>query len=767
MKLKNITQPTFLIVSIFLLILYMSYNIINTKIEQLKIDKYNKVALDMKNQFFTLVEQKQDALSYISLAIAQNEVIKQALEEKNHKLLHLDLFAKELKEYTNLKYIWFHVITADGQSFYKSWTKKRLENILDVRHDIALIMKNPKITNDISVGKYNMTFKSIVPIYDDRHKLLGLFETIAQFNSITQNMLKNKYETIVIVNKNYTPQLKLANKSKFFDNYFIPSNTASVDILKKQPIDKLLKKFETNSFVLYPDWNKIATLDKLYDAQGNVMAYVILLSDLNTINMQDIYDVRNNFIIFSILLVFIFLVFLYYLYVRENTKLIKKINEKLERKVTEKTASLEYLAYHDFLTKLPNRFMFSETLETIMSDEVKEICVVFLDLDNFKDINDNYGHIVGDKLLKEIAKRLKTVQDSYTESLLARLGGDEFTILLKNSNDTQLMSMLEDVQNLMNEKIVIDNHLIEVTFSIGLSKYPTDAKNADELIRNADIAMYKAKELGKNRYMVYNTQMSELIAKRLKMTQNLKQALKNEEFLVYFQPQVNAQTSSIVGAEALIRWVHPQEGTVRPDEFMPLAEDIGLITQIDEWMMLRASQYFMQLYVENIEAGNLSLNLSSKQLSINDYVNRVEEILAQTGFDIKNLELEILEGQIVENKQDAIAKLSQLKSKGAKIAIDDFGTGYSSLSYIKKLPISKLKIDKSFIDPLPNDDESRAIVLSIITIAKHLCLDIIAEGVENKDQKDFLLNAGCINVQGYYYSKPLVYEDFKKFLLQF
>lgn len=767
MQKENITKNLLLIIFILFIVIYIGYSFVNNKIEDLKVDQYSEVAFNMKNQLTTLIEQKEDALSYISLTMVQNEQIKQALKENNHTLLHLDLCAKKLTEHTNLKDVWFQVVNVKGQSFYKSWTKKRLENILNIRRDLAKTIKTPKVVNGISVGKYNITFKSIVPVYDQQSKFLGLFETITQFNSIIQNMMKNSYEVVLIVDHRYSKQLTLADKSHFIDGYFIPNNSSSVKILKNQVINKLLKALDESPYILYPQFDRIATLYKLYDTSGKAMAYAILMTKLSDINMQDIYDMRNDFIVFSALLIFGVFGFLYYLYVRENTKLITIMNEKLEKKVLQKTASLESIAYHDFLTRLPNRFKFSKTLETLITDNFSEICVIFLDLDNFKDINDNYGHLVGDKLLKVIAKRLSGLKEMYDNIFIARLGGDEFTILLKDSKKSILSEILEDVQILMNESIKVDEHSIEVTFSMGLSKYPKDGKNADELIRNADIAMYEAKEAGRNRYMVYNTHMSKVIAQRLQLTKKLKEALDNKEFMVYFQPQVNAQTNSVIGAEALIRWIHPQDGMIRPDEFMPLAEDIGLITQIDEWMLLRASQYYMQLRSEGIEHGSLSLNLSTKQLATHNFVNRVEEILAQTGFDINNLEFEILEGQIVENEQDSIIKLSQLKYKGAKIVVDDFGTGYSSLSYIKKLPISKLKIDKSFIDLLPEDDENRAIVLSIITIAKHLCLEIIAEGVEDRAQKNFLVDSGCVNIQGYFYSKPLSDNDFKNYLKKF
>lgn len=767
MRKGSLKKSILLILFLLFFLIFLAYNAVNDKIENLKTEKYNEIALDMKNQFATLVEQKQKALNYISLAMAQNELIQKSLVENNHNILHLDSFSNLLKENTDLHNIWFHIVNSKGESFYKSWSDKRLENILALRDDIAQAIQEPKISQGISVGKYSITFKSIVPIYTQEKKLLGLFETIAQFRSITQNMLQNNYETMLVVDKRYTKQLSMAEKDKFEQGYYIPTKSVSLDVLEGSSIATLIEKLQKNNYLLLPESDRIATVYVLKDLQKKPMAYMLLFTKLSAVSMQDIIEVKSNFMFFSALLIIIFSILLFYLYLREKTKSVEQMNEELEKKVSEKTASLEYLAYHDFLTKLPNRFMFTKTLETIISDSTTdEICVVFLDLDNFKDVNDSYGHIVGDKLLKKIAQKLKALQDKYKESLVARLGGDEFTILLRNAQEVTLVSLFDEISTMMNEEIQIDSHCIDVTFSMGISRFPEDAKTAEELLRNADIAMYKAKEAGKNRYRVYNTQMSEMLAKRLTMTKNLQKALENEEFSVYFQPQVNAVSNRVTGAEALIRWIHPENGVISPGEFMPLAEDIGLIIQIDEWMMQRATKYFMQLYAQEIEPGKLSLNLSSKQLSTEGFVNRVEEILRQTGFEMKNLELEILEGQIVENEKDSIKKLSQLKSKGVTIAVDDFGTGYSSLSYIKKLPISKLKIDKSFVDMLPDDEESRAIVFSIITIAKHLGLQILAEGVEDILQKKFLVDAECINIQGYLYSKPLCCDDFKKFLLQ-
>jgi EAL domain-containing protein (putative c-di-GMP-specific phosphodiesterase class I) len=318
----------------------------------------------------------------------------------------------------------------------------------------------------------------------------------------------------------------------------------------------------------------------------------------------------------------------------------------------------------------------------------------------------------------------------------------------------------------MQEPIVIDKQELYTTFSIGISSYPEDGDSSTILVRNADTAMYKAKDNGKNSYQFYNSKMTELAFERAVLESNLRRAIEENEFLTYYQPKINAITGKVIGLEALVRWQHPEFGLVPPIQFISLAENIGLIKHIDTWMMKNAMQTILKFQQEGIFTGLLSLNASMKELENKKFVEYLEELIEEIGFDTQYLELEITESQIMSNPESAINTLNTIRNMGIRISVDDFGTGYSSLSYLKRLPIDNLKIDRTFIKDAYKDEDDAAIVRVIIALAKSLKLHFIAEGVETQEQLDFLLEVGCHNIQGYFYSKPLPEVEFREFLLK-
>ena len=315
--------------------------------------------------------------------------------------------------------------------------------------------------------------------------------------------------------------------------------------------------------------------------------------------------------------------------------------------------------------------------------------------------------------------------------------------------------------------IIINNIKLYTTFSIGISTFPEDADSSYILLRNADTAMHEAKNNGKNGYKFYNTKMTQLAFERVALENNLRKAIANEEFEVYFQPKIDARIDKVIGLEALIRWNHPELGLIPPVKFIPFAEDIGLIVEIDKWMMRESAMHILSWKNENISCGKLSLNVSAKQLEDVDYIEYLRKKLEIIGLFPSDLEIEITEGLLMKNNIHVISTLEAIKKLGISISVDDFGTGYSSLSYLKRLPIDKLKIDRSFVKDLPHDKDDVAIVKTIIALANNLSLDIIAEGVENKEQRDFLLDEGCPNIQGYFYSKPLRVDECREFLLRY
>jgi len=428
--------------------------------------------------------------------------------------------------------------------------------------------------------------------------------------------------------------------------------------------------------------------------------------------------------------------------------------------------TFHYHAHHDALTDLPNRFLFNDRLNQILKQakrDATKVAVLFIDLDHFKGINDSMGHKVGDELLVEVAKRLK--KEIRQTDTLARLGGDEFSIVLNQvaSNDV-VVEVTQNLINVMNAPIELREQSFYVTLSVGVAIYPEDGTTPDELLKNADAAMYQAKDDGRNTYQFYTQVMTEKAFERIAMEASFRNALSNEEFVVYYQPQMDAKTGQFIGMEALVRWMHPTMGLISPSKFLSFASDTGLIVQMDQWIMKTAMAQFVDWYRTRLKPGVLALNVSIRQLQQEGFVESVQLLLETTGCHSEWLELEVTEGQIMKDTSVAIQVLNRIKELGISLAIDDFGTGYSSLSQLKRLPINKLKIDRSFIRELPHDEEDVMISKTIIALSTNMGLSVIAEGVETQQQKEFLLQNGCRYMQGFYFGKPMLAGDIEKSL---
>ncbi|RLA73610.1 MAG: GGDEF domain-containing protein [Epsilonproteobacteria bacterium] len=442
--------------------------------------------------------------------------------------------------------------------------------------------------------------------------------------------------------------------------------------------------------------------------------------------------------------------------------------KKAEKKLVKQAENLRYHAHHDILTGLPNRVLFAEELKRgIEEADIRdgELALFFIDLDQFKQINDSLGHEIGDRVLNLVTTRLKEmVEDKY---FLSRLGGDEFTIIMKNvAKRSDLVLLAQAILDALKEPLYIENNKLYISSSIGISLYPRDGKNANNLLKYADAAMYKAKEEGRNTYQFYTIEMTEQAYEQIIMKAALQRGLEEEEFVIYYQPQVNAKNGKIIGVEALIRWQHPIMGFLEPAKFITVAKETGLLRGIDQWMMRKAMYEVREWHRQGLHFGHLSLNVTITQLKDELFVEMLLQMLDDTNFEPAWLELEITEGEVMQRYDEIIAKLKLIYSKGIHIAIDDFGTGHSSLAYLKRLPVNKLKIDRSFIVDLPHDEESVAIVKAIISLANILGLTIIAEGVETEKQQAFLIANECDNIQGYYYSRPMPAEELQKILLE-
>lgn len=438
----------------------------------------------------------------------------------------------------------------------------------------------------------------------------------------------------------------------------------------------------------------------------------------------------------------------------------------IESKLKRQTELLNFQAYHDALTGLPNRTLFEDRLQqSISRAKIREekLALLFIDLDNFKQINDTLGHDFGDAVLQIVAKRF--LQCIRTEDTLARFGGDEFTVLVQNlERASATATIAEKLNKSLNAPITVNGQELHISASIGIGIYPKDATEKQDLFKYADTAMYKAKEMGRNNYQFYSEEMTKLALKKAMMEKELRKAIKNKDFIVYYQPQIDASTGQIVGMEALVRWEHPTFGLLTPDSFIPTAEESHLIVEVDSLVMQQAMYDIKTWYDKGFNPGTLSLNLSIKQLMDAHFIRQILDTANTIGFDIEMLKFEITESQMMHDPEKSIGVLEMLRDLKIKVAIDDFGTGYSSLAHIKRLPVKTLKIDRSFIQDLPFDEEDRAISKAIIVLAQTLNLDIVAEGVETKAQLEYLMENGCNLIQGYYFSKPLPKDAMTMFM---
>ena len=452
----------------------------------------------------------------------------------------------------------------------------------------------------------------------------------------------------------------------------------------------------------------------------------------------------------------------------------------LVRDITERKQADEqiaFLAYHDNLTGLPNNRLFKDRLQQSISHAQRNdsmLAVLFLDLDRFKLINDSMGHDVGDKLLQVIADRLiegTRRQDSigvnmtFDANSVARLGGDEFTILLeKVSSQASITTVAKRLIDISALPIYIDNHEIFTSTSIGIALYPNDGKEADTLLKNADTAMYHAKKQGRNNFQFFDPSMNEASVEQLAIETSLRKAIDNNELVLYYQPQVSIIGGQIVGMEALLRWKHPLKGFISPTSFIPVAEETGMIIKIGEWVIHEACKQGADWAKRGFKPILISVNLSAKQLREDRLNEIIAQILVETGMNPKYLGLELTESAIILDPERALERLKNIKSMGIKMSMDDFGTGYSSLSYLKKFPLDTLKIDQSFIHDIMLNQEDASLVKAIISMAHSLGMDVVAEGVEQQEQLEFLAKHGCDTIQGYLFSRALPAEKVEELL---
>ena len=449
-----------------------------------------------------------------------------------------------------------------------------------------------------------------------------------------------------------------------------------------------------------------------------------------------------------------------------RTKYTGILRDVGERKRAEER--IRQLAHYDDLTGLPNRALFSQLLEQALSESNfsgSQAAVLFIDLDRFKLINDTLSHDSGDKVLQMVARRLTEAVPR--RDTIARFGGDEFVVLMRDCNiPTDAADAAQKLLNAIAQPVPLEDQEFHLTASIGISTFPNDGQSAQTILKNADVAMYCAKEHGKNNYQFYSSQMNLHSFERLVLERFLRRALEQEEFQLYYQPKIDLVTGCLTGMEALLRWMHPGMGMISPTKFIPLAEETGLIVPIGAWVLRTACAQVRAWQLQGLPPLRVAVNLSARQFAHDDLHASIERVLEQTGLAPELLELEITESLTMDNPEHATALLKKLKALGIRLAIDDFGTGYSSLGYLKRFPIDNVKIDRSFIKDIPNDEDDVAITQAVIAMSHSLRLKVIAEGVETAEQLAFLRTHGCDEAQGYLFGAPMPAEDFVKLMLQ-
>jgi len=464
--------------------------------------------------------------------------------------------------------------------------------------------------------------------------------------------------------------------------------------------------------------------------------------------------------------------------IEQRTAELSRTNDQLQQEIAEKQSSekrLAYIAYYDALTNLPNRTLFEDRVEQVVAVSNRhdmKSALLFIDIDDFKRINDTLGHVVGDELLMGIADRLRmmtrkgdSISRSNEDPMFARVGGDEFTVLLsvlKKAEDAAKVA--QRIIDSLTQPFVLNKQEVFITVSIGIAMYPDDGGDLFELWKNADTAMYYAKHKGKNNYQYYKKSMNDTAADRLALESDLRRALEREELLLHYQPQINSLSGKIIGMEALIRWHHPERGMISPLEFIPIAEDTGLIVPISNWVLETAGMQSRRWKDKGFHNIPISVNLTSHHFQRSTLMHDISELLEKYGLQSSDLILEMTESAIMEDTDVTLKNFRDLTQMGFRLSIDDFGTGYSSLSYLKRFPIHAIKIDRTFVKDVNTEADDGTIANTIITMAHSLKMHVVAEGVETEDQLRFLLERGCDELQGYLFSSPLPAEEVEKLM---
>ncbi len=501
-----------------------------------------------------------------------------------------------------------------------------------------------------------------------------------------------------------------------------------------------------------PDSQGLETFAKVYAHSPNIPIIVLTGNDDEELALSAVKTGAQDYLVKGKL---------------DRQLLMRAMQYSIERKRYQE--ELERQANYDALTGLPNRHLLHDRLrQAVLSQRhLRPLAVVFIDLDHFKFVNDSLGHNAGDELLRNVGERLReSVRDGDT---VARLGGDEFVLILNDqAREEVIFRAMQRIHARVGEPIRVGGRELHITCSAGISLYPQDGSDVETLLKNADAAMYRAKAQGRNNFQFYTAEMNRLVNERLSLEQSLRRALQRNELLLYYQPRINLVTGAVDGAEALLRWNHPEQGLMLPDRFIPVAEETGLIVQMGDWVLRQAALQHRAWRKAGLPRLSVSVNLSARQFRDENLVQRVAKVIRETGLRSGDLEMELTESMVMHDAAGAIATLGELRALGVSLSVDDFGTGYSSLSYLKRLPIGTLKIDKSFVRDIGATEEADDGLLAraIISLGHSLHLKVVAEGVETAAQLEFMVANRCDEAQGYYFARPMPAEECTRFLAE-